>query len=141
MREPAKAAHLTPALVALKAWAHAIKRDILAIFIAARDPRTPWCARAAAFIVAGYALSPVDLIPDFIPILGYVDELVLLPVAIALIVRLIPPELMAEFRLRADRAKPRRAGRTAAVIIVLVWAAIVVLSAWLMWRWYSGFPQ
>jgi uncharacterized membrane protein YkvA (DUF1232 family) len=131
-------ARLTRSIVALKDWARAIKRDILAIFIAARDARTPWYGRAAAFIVAGYALSPIDLIPDFIPILGYVDELLLLPGAIALIVRMIPPELMAEFRVRTHRTRTHRAGRTAAIIIVLIWAATAGGGVWLASRWSSA---
>lgn len=119
-------------LAPIKQWARTIKRDILALWIAARDPRTPWHAKAAAGAVAAYALSPIDLIPDFIPILGYLDEVILLPVAIALIVRLIPPQLMEEFRsVAAGHSKPiSKAGMAA---IVLIWTLLVL--ALLRWAW------
>jgi uncharacterized membrane protein YkvA (DUF1232 family) len=81
-----------------KSWAREVKRDVVALYLAARDPRTPLIAKLVAAGVAAYALSPIDLIPDFIPVLGYLDELVILPLGILLVVRLIPPELMAEFR-------------------------------------------
>jgi len=82
----------------LRIWARTIKGDVIAVRIAARDPRVPWYAKAVAGAVAAYALSPIDLIPDFIPVLGYVDDLVIVPVGIALTVRLIPGDLMMEFR-------------------------------------------
>ena len=84
-----------------KHWARAIKRDVLALWIAARDPRVPWYAKALAAAVAAYALSPIDLIPDFIPVLGYLDDLVIVPLGILLVVALIPAALMAEFREQA----------------------------------------
>ena len=77
-------------LSTVKAWAHGLKRDVHAVYLAARDPRTPWYARAVAILVAAYALSPIDLIPDFIPILGYLDDLLIVPLGILLVVRLIP---------------------------------------------------
>jgi len=87
-------------LARLRNWAKGVKRDIVALFLAARDPRTPWYAKAAAGLVAAYALSPTDLIPDFIPVLGYLDDLVLVPLGIWIVVMLIPVELMREFRPR-----------------------------------------
>src|SRR5881392_1256681 len=84
-----------------KRWARAIKCDVIAVWIAARDPRVPWYAKALALAVAAYALSPIDLIPDFIPVLGYLDDLIIVPLGILLVVRLIPPGLMAEFRAQA----------------------------------------
>ncbi|MEY9626194.1 uncharacterized membrane protein YkvA (DUF1232 family) [Sinorhizobium fredii] len=92
-----------------KQWARDLKRDIVALWIAARDPRTPWYAKAAAGAIAAYALSPIDLIPDFIPILGYLDELLILPIGIALAVRLIPSDHMAEFRREAAIKKNQAA--------------------------------
>ena len=74
----------------LKDWTRAIKRDVHALYLAARDPRTPWFAKAFALAIAAYALSPIDLIPDFIPVLGYLDEVILLPLAIAFAIRLVP---------------------------------------------------
>ncbi|HTH27548.1 MAG TPA: DUF1232 domain-containing protein, partial [Sphingobium sp.] len=82
----------------LKGWARGIKRDVLALWIAARDPRTPLLAKAMAGAVAAYALSPIDLIPDVIPVLGYLDDLLILPLGIMLAVRMIPAPLLAEFR-------------------------------------------
>src|SRR5438445_9945018 len=84
-----------------KAWARAIKRDVVAVWIAARDPRVPWYAKALALLVAAYALSPIDLIPDFIPVLGQLDDLIIVPLGILLVIKLIPAELMAEFREQA----------------------------------------
>ncbi len=88
----------------IKLWAAGLKRDVHAIYLASRDPRVPWYAKALAIAVAGYALSPIDLIPDFIPIIGYLDELILLPLSIGLVVSLIPPEIMTEYRARAEEA-------------------------------------
>jgi uncharacterized membrane protein YkvA (DUF1232 family) len=121
-----------------KQWARAIKRDVIALWIAARDPRVPWYAKALAMAIAAYALSPIDLIPDFIPVLGYLDELIILPLGILLVVVLIPAALMAEFRERAVTlaAKPRSA--VAAVVIILVWIAAAALAGWWLWRLLAG---
>src|SRR5438477_9029115 len=90
-----------------KAWARAIRRDVVAVWIAARDPRVLWYAKALALAVAAYALSPIDLIPDFIPVLGYLDDVIIVPLGLLAVVKLIPPELMAEFRARAENlARP-----------------------------------
>ena len=116
----------------LKSWARALKRDVVALWIAARDRRTPWAAKAAAAAVAAYALSPIDLIPDFIPILGYLDDLLIVPLGIALAVRLVPPVLMAEFRAEAALRASRPRSRAGAAAIVAIWvAALVLLFAWL----------
>lgn len=106
-----------------RARARALKRDIAALALAYRDPRTPWAARALTVCVVAYALSPIDLIPDFIPILGYLDDLVLLPLGIVLAIRLIPPEVLADCRARADLAldSGKPAGRAAALVIVGIW--------------------
>ena len=88
-----------------KTWARGIKRDVVALYFAARDPLVPWYAKAVAAAVAAYALSPIDLIPDFIPILGYLDELIVLPLGIMLAVTLIPPDIMAEHRASALAAE------------------------------------
>ena len=116
----------------LKQWAHAIKREVVALWLAARDPRVPWCAKAAAGAVAAYALSPIDLIPDFVPVLGYLDDLIILPLGIFLAVKLIPADLMAEFRVEAIRhTKPTsRAGMLA---IVAIWALVAAALIWLFW--------
>src|SRR5688500_19792763 len=85
-----------------RAWARHIKRDVHALYLASRDPRVPWYAKFAAVCIAVYALSPIDLIPDFIPVLDYLDEVILLPLAVLLVVKLIPPPIMAERRAAAE---------------------------------------
>ena len=90
-------------LTRLKEWARAIKRDVHALYLAARDPRVPWYAKATAACSAAYALSPIDLIPDFIPVLGYLDEVVIVPLAIMLAVKMIPAEIMARAPRRGQR--------------------------------------
>jgi uncharacterized membrane protein YkvA (DUF1232 family) len=116
----------------LRTWAREIKRDVHALYLSARDPRVPWYAKAAAIAVAAYALSPVDLIPDFIPVLGYLDDLVIVPLGILLAIRLVPSELMAEFRASAVSANGERVlGKYGAAIIVLLWIiGIALATAW-----------
>lgn len=117
----------------LQQWAHAIKRDVHAVWLAARSPRTPWLARIIALAVAAYAVSPIDLIPDFIPMLGYLDDLIIVPLGILLVVRLIPPELMAELRQAADNAAGRPVSRLAAGFIIAFWIACAVFLARAIW--------
>ena len=116
-------------------WARRLKTETLALYLAARDPRTPWYARLLVAGIAAYALSPIDLIPDFIPVLGYLDELVLLPLGIALALRLIPAQVMAEARERAraelDGKGPR--SRVAAAVIVGIWVFVLAALAWSGW--------
>lgn len=114
----------------LKQWARAIKRDVHALWLASHDPRMPWYAKALAFMIAAYALSPIDLIPDFIPVLGYLDDAVLLPLAILLAIRLVPPDVMAEHRATATAAAGRPVSRGAAVFIVAIWVVPAALVAW-----------
>lgn len=114
----------------LRNWARALKRDVIALWIAARDPRVPWHAKALAGAVAAYALSPIDLIPDFIPLLGYLDDLLIVPAGIWLVVRLVPDELMAEFREAAVRRAERPVSYVAAGVIAAIWIAAVAALAW-----------
>jgi len=116
-----------------KAWARTIKRDVIALWIAARDPRVPWYAKLAAGCVAAYALSPIDLIPDFIPVLGYLDDIVLVPLGIAAAVRMVPPPLMAEFRATAASSAGRPISRVGATVIIAIWAAGGALLVWVFW--------
>ena len=118
----------------LKEWARVIKRDVHALYLASRDPRVPWYAKALAVAVAGYALSPIDLIPDFIPVVGYLDDVIIVPLGIMLVVRLIPPDIMAEHRELAAAAQERPISRTAALIIICVWLASIALVGWLAYR-------
>lgn len=119
----------------LKSWAKGVKRDVIALWLAARDPRTPWYAKLLAALVAAYALSPIDLIPDFIPILGYLDDLIVLPIGIMATVALIPGPLMAEFRAKAELISNRPQSRTAALMIVLIWIAAISVAGWLAYRY------
>src|SRR3979409_978890 len=98
----------SPVASKLKDWARAIKRDVHAIYLAARDPRVPWYAKALALCVAGYALSPIDLIPDFIPVIGYLDDLVIVPLGMWATISLIPADVLAEYRVIARTAEPPR---------------------------------
>jgi uncharacterized membrane protein YkvA (DUF1232 family) len=114
----------------IKIWAASLKRDGHAIYLASRDPRVPWYAKALAIAVAGYALSPIDLIPDFIPVIGYLDELLILPLGIWLVVRLIPEEIMVEYRAKANEIGQRPTSRAAMAAIILLWIAGALTLAW-----------
>ena len=117
-------------LANLKARARRLKADVAALYYAAHHPSTPWYAKLFIVAIVAYALSPIDLIPDFIPVLGFVDEIVLLPFAILLAVRLVPGGVMEECRARAaaGRLGRTREGRIGAALIVLLWIALIVLA-------------
>ena len=125
-------------LLRAKQWARTIKRDAIAIWIAARDPRVPWYAKVLAATVAAYALSPIDLIPDFVPVLGYMDDVIIVPLGILMVVKLIPPEIMAEHRALAATAQGRPVSHTAAIVIAIVWAVSIVVAGWLCYRAFVG---
>ena len=120
-----------------KTWARTLKRDAHALYLVARDPRVPWYVKALAVAVAAYAASPIDLIPDFIPVLGYLDDLILVPLGIVLVISLVPPGIMAEHRALADAAQDRPVSKAAAVVVVLVWIAAIGLAGWLVYRWWQ----
>jgi uncharacterized membrane protein YkvA (DUF1232 family) len=107
-----------------------MRQELGALAGAMRDPRTPWFARALASVVLAYAASPIDLIPDFIPVLGLLDDLILVPLGIWLVLRLVPADVMAEHRARAAILDPRLA-RSGLAIMVAIWLA----SAALLWWW------
>ncbi|WP_287806389.1 DUF1232 domain-containing protein [Diaphorobacter sp.] len=117
-----------------KQWARALKRDVLVVYLAARDPRTPWALRLLALAVAAYALSPIDLMPDFIPVLGYLDDLLIVPLGLALVLRLLPPPVLLAARERAARMLARPRSWLAAAIIIMLW----VLLAVLLFAWWRG---
>ncbi len=108
-----------------------LKAETYALYLAYRDPRTPWYARVFAVLVVAYAFSPIDLIPDFVPVLGYLDDLVLIPAGVALALKMIPPAVMAECRAEAQLTVQggRRIGQFAAAVIIMIWAGIIVLMA------------
>ena len=121
----------------LAQWARALKRESLALYYATRDARTPWYAKLLAGAIVAYALSPIDLIPDFIPVLGLLDELLLLPAAIWLALRLVPEQVLVESRARAEAALERPTSRVAAVVIVFVWiACALAVGAWIVPRFF-----
>ncbi len=118
-------------LTSLKAQARQLKQHTLTVYFAARDPRTPIPVRALAVFVAAYALSPIDLIPDFIPVIGYLDDLLLVPIGLALVVRLTPPEVLKSARAQAQQAAHRPVSYTAAAFFVALWLVV----AWIVVRW------
>ena len=122
-----------------KQRARQLKAQTYALYLAYRDPRTPWYARVIAAVVVGYAFSPIDLIPDFIPILGYLDDLVLVPLGIALALRMIPSEVMEESRAKAQEAMAggKPVNRTAAVVIVIIWLLLAALGIVVGLRYYE----
>jgi uncharacterized membrane protein YkvA (DUF1232 family) len=107
------------------------------VYFAARDPRTPWWVRSIALLVAAYALSPIDLIPDFIPVLGLLDDMLLVPLGLALVVRLTPPEVIRSAREQARAASVRPVSRGMAIVFVALWLAIAAAVGWQMWRWLT----
>jgi uncharacterized membrane protein YkvA (DUF1232 family) len=109
--------------------ARRLKAETYTLYLACRHPRTPWYAKAVAAAVAAYALSPIDLIPDFVPVLGYLDDLLLVPLGIALAVRLVPQPLMSEFRNRAAEQPARLVSRAGALAVVAIWLAMLVWAA------------
>ena len=122
----------------LRDWARAIKRDVVAIWLAGRDPRVPWPVKLLALLVAGYALSPIDLIPDFIPVVGYLDDVLLVPLGVLLVIRLLPPALLAEHRASAAAILERPVSKRGMAVIIAIWLAAAALAAWLVWRWFAA---
>ena len=119
----------------LKAWARSLKRDTHAVWLAARDPRTPWYATVLGGAVAAYALSPIDLIPDFIPVLGLLDDLLIVPLGLWLTLKLIPPEVMATHRAAAEAAADRPVSRVAAAVVIFIWIGLAGSAGlWLFTR-------
>ena len=118
----------------LKARAQALKTDVYALYLAFRDPQTPWYAKAVAGLTLAMALSPIDLIPDFIPVLGYLDDLIIVPLGISLSVKLIPQDVMTRCRKQASTqmAEDPSLARTGTIIIASVWLILLVLMLWLI---------
>ena len=117
----------------LKKWAHRVKRDIYALYLAARDPRVPWYAKTLAALVAAYALSPIDALPDYIPVLGYLDDMIVLPLGIKAAIWMIPDEVLADLRRQAEErlnAQPR--SLFGAAIVIGLWLTVAfILILWM----------
>src|ERR1041385_5210728 len=111
-------------LASLRARARQVEIDLIALSLAARDPRTPWYAKLIIAGCVAYAVSPVDLVPDFIPVLGLIDDLIFIPIALALPLRFIPDEVLADCRSRAGEIAGRRTSRVAAAVIIGIWIAL-----------------
>lgn len=111
-------------LARLKSWARGIKRDVVTVYFAARDPQAPVLLRLLALLVAAYALSPIDLIPDFIPVLGYVDDLLIVPLGVILVMRWMPETVLTPARLKADALLDKPRSMWAAACFVLVWVSL-----------------
>lgn len=125
----------------LKGWARRIKRDGVTLWFAGKHPATPWYTKALGFFVVAYALSPIDLIPDFIPVLGFVDDVLLLPGLIWLTIRLLPAEVLSDCRKQADdwmRAQGSRpSSRLGAALVVLLWIGLCIA----LWIWLAHASQ
>ncbi len=123
-----------------KEKARGLKQETYAVYLACRDPRVPWYGRVMAACVVGYAFSPIDLIPDFVPVLGYLDDLILIPLGIALVLKTIPPVVMAESREKArmlmERGRPRN--WVAAGLIIGVWIALAALGILVLVRAFGN---
>lgn len=122
--------------------ARSLRQEVYALGFALRDPRVPWYAKASAGLVVALAFSPIDIVPDFVPILGYLDDLVVIPVGIWFTLRLIPVDVMADCRLQAaarlETARP--GGVWGAVIVAALWLILAAGSGWLAWSWWQGRP-
>jgi len=128
-------------LAKLKQRARHLKAETLALYLAARDPRTPWYAKLLAAGIVAYAFSPIDLIPDFVPVLGYLDDLILIPAGIALAIRLVPDSVLADCRAQAQKTvkNGKPVSRIAGVVIVVIWIALAAL--YIMWMFAIQFGQ
>ena len=122
----------------LRDWARALKRETLSLYYATHDPRTSWYAKLLAGLIVAYALSPIGLVPDFIPVLGLLDELILLPLGIWLVLRLIPDAVLSDARRRAEHAAEQPTSRSAAVVIIAIWVGVAALSGVWLYRILDG---
>ena len=123
----------------LREWAQRLKGEIVTLWFCTRHPRTPFAAKALAAALVAYAFSPIDLIPDFIPVLGYLDDLIILPLGVWLLLKLVPEDVMAECRGEAARwleeRRPKPRSYLGAALVVALWLAVLIFVSWLAWRW------
>jgi len=130
-----------PLLEELKQRARRLKAESFALYLAAHHPDTPWYAKVLVAVIVAYAFSPIDLIPDFIPIVGYLDDLVLIPIGIALAIKLVPPPVIAECRARAQEAmvNGKPVSRVAGAVVVIIWLALATL--YIVWAYEAFMPK
>jgi uncharacterized membrane protein YkvA (DUF1232 family) len=123
----------------LKAQAWALKKEVFALYLAAKDPRTPWYAKGLVLLIVAYALSPIDLIPDFVPVLGYLDDLIIIPGGIWLAMRMIPPDALADARSAASTGSlDRSAGKYGMIVIVFLWLVALIFAVYLFLHFSKG---
>lgn len=125
----------------LESWRRRVRKlktESHALYLACRDPRVPWYAKALAALVVGYVFSPIDPIPDFVPVVGFLDEMVVVPIGVAMVVKMVPPEVMAECRKRAAKMEDKPTNRVAAVVVVAVWLSFAALAALIAYRIFLG---
>ncbi|WEX89522.1 DUF1232 domain-containing protein [Sinorhizobium garamanticum] len=115
-----------------KKWAKGVKRDVVVLWMAARDRRVPWYAKLAAGAVAAYALSPVDLIPDFVPVLGYLDDLVIVPIGIVAALKLIPADVLTDLRIEAAKRTERPVSRAGMIAVISTWVLLAAVIVWMV---------
>ena len=126
----------------LKAWSGTLEKELVVLVYAYRDPRTPWYARAFCAFLVAITISPIDLIPDFIPILGYLDDALFLPIGIWLAIRMIPAEVMADSRNKARDIRPEdlAKNRKAALVVIVFWLVIIAMIGWLLYTVFNRPP-
>jgi uncharacterized membrane protein YkvA (DUF1232 family) len=128
-----KPGRVTDKLARLRHWARRIRQETHAVFLAARDPRVAWPVRLLALAVAAYALSPIDLIPDAIPVLGLLDDAIIVPLGILLVVRLLPPEILAEHRRAVAQQAGKPTSRLGALLVVALWLLAAAILMRILW--------
>ena len=124
---------MTDKLARLRQWARRIKQETHAVFLAARDPRVPWPVRLLALAVAAYALSPIDLIPDVIPVLGLLDDAIIVPLGILLVVRLLPPAILDEHRRAVAQRVGKPTSRLGALLVIAIWLLAIAILTRILW--------
>jgi uncharacterized membrane protein YkvA (DUF1232 family) len=126
-------------LLRLKNWARHLKKETYALYFACRDPRVPWYAKLLTASVVAHTLSPIDLIPDFIPVLGYLDDLIITPLGLAIVLKMIPSEVMADARIKAESGivEGRMVSRAGFVIVIAIWLIGLLLVVVVLRRYFK----
>lgn len=122
----------------LKTWARALKRDVMTLWFALKHPDTPWYARALAAVITAYALSPIDLIPDFIPVLGYLDDLIIVPTGVWLLLRIVPENVLVDSRAESEKWFLEQKGKPRSYVGLSIILILWVLAAWAIYRMFGS---